>query len=159
MAVIGSLASESSGIAILGMSGRFPGAGCLEDFWRNLRDGLEAISVLSDAELDAAGVASRRGLDARYVRAAAVLEGVDLFDASFFDMSARDAQITDPQHRLFLECAWHALENAGCDPYRFQGEIGVFAGAARNSYFVRNVSRDEMLRGGSGRLSNRDRQR
>ncbi len=145
MAVIGSLASESSGIAILGMSGRFPGAGCLEDFWRNLRDGLEAISVLSDAELDAAGVASRRGLDARYVRAAAVLEGVDLFDASFFDMSARDAQITDPQHRLFLECAWHALENAGCDPYRFQGEIGVFAGAARNSYFVRNVSRDEML--------------
>ena len=85
------------------------------------------------------------GLDARYVRAAAVLEGVDLFDASFFDMSARDAQITDPQHRLFLECAWHALENAGCDPFRFQGEMGVFAGAARNSYFVQNISRDEML--------------
>ena len=74
-----------------------------------------------------------------------MLEGVDLFDASFFNMSARDAQITDPQHRLFLECAWHALENAGCDPHRFHGEIGVFAGAARNSYFVRNISRDEML--------------
>ena len=88
----------------------------------------------------------RRRLDSRYVRAAAVLEGVELFDASFFKMSARDAQITDPQHRLFLECAWHALENAGCDPYRFHGEIGVFAGAARNSYFVRNISRDEMLR-------------
>ena len=146
MAVIQSSELESPSVAILGMSGRFPGAGCLEDFWRNLRDGLEAISVLSDAELDIAGVASRRRLDARYVRAAAVLEGIDLFDASFFNMSARDAQITDPQHRLFLECAWHALENAGYDPHRFHGEIGVFAGAARNSYLLRNISRDELLR-------------
>jgi phthiocerol/phenolphthiocerol synthesis type-I polyketide synthase E len=146
MSVARNLASESSGFAILGMSGRFPGAGSLEEFWRNLGDGLETISILSDAELDAAGVASRRRLDARYVKAAALLEGVDLFDASFFNMSARDAQITDPQHRLFLECSWHALENAGYDPYRFHGEIGVFAGAARNSYFVRNISHNEMLR-------------
>ncbi len=140
------LAAQSGGVAIIGMSGRFPGAGCLEDFWKNLRDGVESISILSDAELDAAGVAPRRRLDPRYVKAAALLEGVDLFDASFFNMPALDAQITDPQHRLFLECAWHALENAGCDPHRFHGEIGVFAGAGRNSYFVRNISRDEMLK-------------
>ena len=146
MAVDVSLGSEDCGVAIVGMSGRFPGAGCLEDFWRNLRDGVESISVLSDAELDTAGVPTERRLDSRYVRSAAVLEGVDLFDASFFNMSARDAQITDPQHRLFLECAWHALEDAGCDPYRFHGEIGVFGGAARNAYFVQNISRDEMLK-------------
>jgi natural product biosynthesis luciferase-like monooxygenase protein len=146
MAVDASLFSERCGVAIVGMSGRFPGAGCVEDFWSNLRDGVESISVLSDAELEVAGVTAKRRFDPRYVRAAAVLEGVELFDAGFFSMSARDAQITDPQHRLFLECAWHALEDAGCDPHRFQGEIGVFAGAARNSYFVRNVSRDQMVR-------------
>ena len=101
----------------------------------------------------------RRRLDARYVRAAAVLEGVELFDASFFKMPARDAQITDPQHRLFLECAWHALENAGCDPHRFHGEIGVFAGAARNAYFVRNISRDEMLKEALDDYQIHDRQR
>ena len=84
--------------------------------WRNLRDGLEAISVLSDSELDAAGVASRRGLDARYVRAAVVLEGVDLFDASFFEMSARDAQITDPQHRLFSGVRLARLGECGMRP-------------------------------------------
>ena len=135
-----------SGVAIVGMSGRFPGAGCIGDFWKNLRDGVESISRLSDVDLDAAGVAPQRRLDSRYVRAAALMEGIELFDAAFFEMPAREAQITDPQHRLFLECAWHALEDAGCDPARYPGEIGIFAGAARNTYFLRNISGDEMLR-------------
>ena len=88
---------------------------------------------------------ARRRLDPRYVRSAAVLDGIELFDAAFFEMAAREAQITDPQHRLFLECAWHALEDAGCDPARFPGEIGIFAGAGRNTYFLRNMSGDKML--------------
>ena len=133
------------GVAIVGMSGRFPGAGCIGDFWKNLRDGVESISALSDADLDEAGVAAHRRLDSRYVRCAAVLEGIEFFDATCFDMAAREAQITDPQHRLFLECAWHALEDAGCDPARYSDEIGVFAGAGRNTYFQHNISGDELF--------------
>jgi phthiocerol/phenolphthiocerol synthesis type-I polyketide synthase E len=135
-----------SGVAIIGMSARFPGAGCVADFWKNLRDGVESISLLSDADLDEAGVAAHRRLDPRYVRCAAVLDGIELFDAAFFDMPTREAQITDPQHRLFLESAWHALEDAGCDPARYPGEIGIFAGAGRNSYLLRHISGDEMLK-------------
>jgi phthiocerol/phenolphthiocerol synthesis type-I polyketide synthase E len=142
----GNLTAEHCSVAIIGMSGRFPGAGCVGDFWKNLRDGVESISPLSDADLDEAGVSQRRRFDPRYVRRAAVLEGIELFDAAFFEMSAREAQITDPQHRLFLECAWHALEDAGCDPFRYPGEIGIFAGAGRNTYFQHNVSCDPALR-------------
>jgi acyl transferase domain-containing protein len=129
----------SSGVAIVGLAGRFPGAESIEQFWCNLRDGVESISFLSDRDLEAAGVKVQRRLDQRYIRAAATIQGVELFDAAFFEMSAREAQITDPQHRLFLECAWHALEDAGCDPRRYPGNIGVFAGAGRNAYFLRNV--------------------
>lgn len=146
MAADGSFTCEYGDVAIVGMSGRFPGAACLADFWKNLCDGVESISGLSDADLDTAGVAPRRRLDSRYVRRAAVLEGIEFFDAEFFEMSAREAGITDPQHRLFLECAWHALEDAGCDPTRYPGEIGIFAGAGRNGYFLRNISGDETLR-------------
>ncbi len=127
------------------MSGRFPGAGCIQDFWRNLRDGVESISVLSEADLDAAGVAPRRRFDSRYVRSAALLDGIEFFDAGFFEMAVREAQLTDPQHRFFLECAWHALEDAGCDPTRYPDDIGIFAGAGRNSYFLHNISGDETL--------------
>ncbi len=141
-----SCSSEQGGVAIIGMSGRFPGAGCIQDFWKNLRDGVESISVLSDADLDTAGVAPRRRLDSRYVRSAALLEGIEFFDAGFFEMAIREAQLTDPQHRFFLECAWHALEDAGCDPTRYPGEIGIFAGAGRNTYFLHNISGDETLR-------------
>jgi phthiocerol/phenolphthiocerol synthesis type-I polyketide synthase E len=141
-----SYSSEQGGIAIIGMSGRFPGAGCIQDFWKNLRDGVESISVLSEPDLDAAGVAPRRRLDSRYVRSAALLDGIEFFDAAFFEMAAREAQLTDPQHRFFLECAWHALEDAGCDPTRYPGEIGIFAGAGRNTYFLHNIGGDETLR-------------
>ena len=133
-------------VAIIGMSGRFPGAASIGEFWKNLRDGVESISHLSDGDLDAAGVSSGRRLDARYVRAAALLEEIDLFDAAFFEMPAREAQLTDPQHRIFLECAVHALEDAGCDPARYPGEIGIFAGAGRNTYFLSNISGQETLR-------------
>ena len=134
---------DVSEIAIVGLAGRFPGADSLEEFWCNLRDGVESISFLSDADLEAAGIDAGLRRDPRYVRAAAAIRGIDLFDAPFFEMSAREAQMTDPQHRLFLECAWHALENAGCDPRRYAGTIGVFAGAGRNTYFLRNIFGNE----------------
>ena len=141
----GKSSSEYRGIAIVGMAGRFPGSRSLAQFWSNLCDGVESISRLTDADLEAARVPAPRRRDPHYVRSAAVLDGVEFFDASFFGMSARDAQITDPQHRVFLECAWHALEDAACDPGRFTGEIGVFAGAGRNTYFLRNLASEEVF--------------
>src|SRR5262245_56895103 len=145
MEIDGNLTAKHSDVAIIGMSGRFPGAGNLEEFWTNLAGSVESITRLSESDLDVAGVSARRRLDPYYIRAAAVLEGIEFFDAAFFGMSAREAQITDPQHRLFLECAWHALEDAGCDPLRYPNEIGIFAGAARISYFQHNISGDPSL--------------
>jgi amino acid adenylation domain-containing protein len=129
------------GVAIIGMAGRFPGAADVAAFWRNLCDGVESISRFTDAELeDAFGPAIRN--DPAFVRARGVLEGVEDFDASFFEMHAREAELTDPQHRVFLECAWQALEDAGYDPARYAGAIGVFAGCSINTYFLRNVCKD-----------------
>ena len=128
---------NTTGIAIVGMAGRFPKARNLDEFWRNLCDGVEAISFFSDDELaDTAAVP--RG-NPNYVRARAVLEDADLFDAAFFGMNPKEAELTDPQHRLFLECAWEALENANCDPHKFGGAIGVFAGMSTNTYLSHNL--------------------
>jgi amino acid adenylation domain-containing protein len=128
-------------IAIIGMSCRFPGAADLAEFWRNLRQGVESIRFFSHEELLAAGVDPRLAADPRYVPAKGVLAGADLFDARFFDCSPREAQIMDPQQRLFLECAWAALEDAGqagAVPGGISGEtssgVGVFAGTAENTY-------------------------
>ncbi len=132
-------------IAIIGMDGRFPGAKNLEQFWANLRDGVHCISFFSEEETEH-GFGDRAGMsDARYVRAAGVLDGVELFDAPFFGFTRREAEITDPQHRLFLECAWSALESAGYDPQAFDGRIGVFAGAALSKYLLHVISNRERL--------------
>src|SRR6185369_14550519 len=102
----------SSGIeiAVIGMAGRFPGADDVEAFWRNLRDGVESIRFFTDAELLAAGVDPRRFRDSSYLPASGFLPGIENFDAEFFGFPPREALITDPQHRLFLECTWTALE-------------------------------------------------
>ncbi|MUL39087.1 type I polyketide synthase [Gloeocapsopsis dulcis] len=121
-------------IAIIGISGRFPGANGIEDFWKNLRSGVESISLFTDAELIDAGIEPELVHNPDYVKSLAVLENVDLFDASFFGFNPREAEITDPQHRLFLECAWEALENAGYDSQRCESRIGVYAGAGSNNY-------------------------
>jgi len=123
-------------IAIIGMAGRFPGAPDVDALWRILRDGVEAITRFSDEELAAAGVSPELLANPRYVRACGVLEDVEMFDAEFFGITPRDAEVMDPQQRLFLECAWQACENAGYDPHAFPGRIGVFAGAASTSYFA-----------------------
>jgi natural product biosynthesis luciferase-like monooxygenase protein len=127
-------------VAIIGLAGRFPGAESVDELWRNIVAGVESISFFTEAELLEAGVSPALLADPAYVRAGALLSDVDLFDADFFGMNARDAEITDPQHRLFLECSWQALERAGHDPARFSGAIGVYAGAAPPEYVMRNLA-------------------
>ena len=136
---------DSSSIAVVGMSGRFPDAPGVEEFWRNLRDGVESIRALTDEELEAAGMTSRFREHPKFVRAAAAVEGEDLFDAPFFGYNPREAEALDPQQRLFLECAWEALESAGYDPETYRGAVGVYAGAGVSSYLFRIFSSNELL--------------
>jgi acyl transferase domain-containing protein len=123
-------------VAVIGMAGRFPGARNLEEFWRNLRAGVESVTFFSDEELAAAGVGA--GLLGRpeYVKARGILESADLFDASFFGFNPVEASVLDPQQRLFMECAWEALENAGYEAERYEGAVGVFAGASMSTYLL-----------------------
>ena len=93
--------SNNSGIAVIGMAGRFPGAENVDEFWRNLRDGVESISFFTDEEMIKAGVNPDRVRRPDYVNARGILKDIELFDASFFRITARDAEITDPQQRLF----------------------------------------------------------
>jgi acyl transferase domain-containing protein len=122
------------GIAVIGMAGRFPGATHLRQYWENLCRGVESIVFLSDQELEAAGVPRSVVNDPGYVKAAARLSDVEWFDAGFFGYSAKEATMMDPQQRLFLECAWEALEEAGYAPDACPGSVGVYAGCGANSY-------------------------
>lgn len=132
-------------IAVIGMAGRFPGARNVEEFWANICAGRESISFFSDEELLARGVAARTLEMEGYVKAEAVLDDVDLFDASFFGLTPREAETTDPQHRLFLEHAWEALESAGYKARTYAGRIGVYAGESVNSYLLHNLYRQRQL--------------
>jgi|GEM_PF-1585768 len=125
---------DSQDIAIIGMSGRFPGAPTLDDYWRNLVQGVESISSFTDEELLAAGVSPTAFRDPRYIRASAVMEGHDQFDADFFSMTPREARALDPQQRVFLECAWEALEHAGYPPKGGNAIVGVYAGKSVSHY-------------------------
>ncbi|HKR95464.1 MAG TPA: polyketide synthase, partial [Candidatus Angelobacter sp.] len=122
------------GIAIIGMAGRFPKARNLQQFWENLRQGIEGMSFFSDEELEQTGVPSELLRHPNYVKARGVLDDADLFDAGFWGYSPREAEFTDPQIRLFLESAWEVLELAGYDPEKFPGMIGVYAGMSFTSY-------------------------
>ncbi|RIL05279.1 MAG: polyketide synthase [Proteobacteria bacterium] len=134
-------------IAIVGMAGRFPGARDVEQFWRNVRDGVESIRALSDEELLAAGADPAWLRDPSYVKAAGTLDDVAMFDAGYFGFGPKDAAILDPQHRHFMECAVTALEHAGHGPKTFRGAVGVFAGCGMNAYFVHNLlSNPELVR-------------
>ena len=127
-------------IAIISMAGRFPGAKNVEEFWSNLRAGVESISTFTDEELLAAGLSQAELRDPNYVRAKGVLDDIEMFDASFFGFNPREAEIIDPQHRLFLECAWEAMERAGYDTQRYDGRIGVYGGAGVSSYLFINLA-------------------
>lgn len=130
---------QGTEIAIIGMAGRFPGARNLDEFWRNLQDGVESIRFLNDQEVEALGVSAAVRNDSNYVKAAAVLDDIDLFDAAFFGYTPRDAELIDPQQRIFLECAWEALESAGYNPETYPGAIGVFAGSVLSTYLLDNL--------------------
>ncbi|NUB44946.1 SDR family NAD(P)-dependent oxidoreductase [Fertoebacter nigrum] len=126
-------------IAIVGMAAHLPGAGDIAAYWANLRDGVESIRHLTDAELLAAGEDPARMRHRNYVPAAAILDGFEQFDADFFGFSPKEAAILDPQHRQFMEVCWEALENAGHPPENFPGAIGVYAGCGMGSYFYFNL--------------------
>jgi acyl transferase domain-containing protein/glutamate-1-semialdehyde aminotransferase len=130
---------ELEGIAIIGMAGRFPGAGSVDELWQNLCAGVESTTFFSDAELDP-NIDANLKQSPNYVKARGIIDGADRFDAAFFGVSPREAEITDPQQRVFLEIAWAALENAGCDPNTFNGSIGVYAGTGNNTYFPNNIA-------------------
>ncbi|HYH82425.1 MAG TPA: type I polyketide synthase, partial [Longimicrobium sp.] len=136
-------------IAIVGMAGRFPGADSVDAFWANLRAGVESIRRFRDDELERAVDPAERA-DPRYVPARGVVEGVELFDAPFFGFTPREAELTDPQHRLLLEVAWEALEHAGLRPRAYAGTVGVFAGAGGNSYLVNHLVPAGRLAGTAG---------
>ncbi|HEY6122371.1 MAG TPA: type I polyketide synthase, partial [Pyrinomonadaceae bacterium] len=123
-------------IAIVGMSCRVPGAQNLDEFWCNLAGGVESIRQLSDEEMLTSGVPAHYLSNPNYVKAAAILDEPGYFDAGFFGLSPMEAKTMDPQHRILLELAHEALENAGYDPDRYQQPIAVFSGAAMNTYFM-----------------------
>ena len=127
------------GIAIIGMSGKFPKAKNIKEFWDNIVQGVEGITFYSDEELLEGGIAQEVLADPRYIKAKGEVEGIDLFDAGFFGYTPREAELMDPQHRLFLECAWEAMEDAGYDPERTDGRVGVFAGESLSTYMILNV--------------------
>ena len=133
--------SDTNGIeiAVIGMAGRYPGARNLDQFWQNLREGVESIKFFTDEELLAKGVEARLLDDPNYVKAEAVLDDIEMFDASFFDFTPREASLIDPQHRLFLEHAWEALENAGYAAGECAVRTGVYAGESINSYLISNL--------------------
>jgi phthiocerol/phenolphthiocerol synthesis type-I polyketide synthase E len=126
-------------IAVVGMAGRFPGADSVSAFWRNLRDGVESIVDLSEDELISAGVSERALASRSYVRRAALVPGIDEFDAEFFGFTPQAARMMDPQHRLFLQSAWHALEDAGYDPAHIDGTVGVFGTSSTSGYLLHNL--------------------
>src|ERR1700704_4967924 len=129
-----SVDSPVTGVAVIGMVGRFPGARDLDAYWRNIRDGVESITFFTDEQLKAAGIDAQVLNYPGYVKARGTIDDIELFDAGFFGYSHRDALLMDPQQRMFLQCSWEALESAGYDPKSYRGLIGVYGGATSSSY-------------------------
>ena len=135
--------SESPAIAIIGITGRFPGADSVEGFWQNLIDGVESITFFDRSELEPSERAIAEAAEqsgATYIAARPLLANPDLFDADFFGVYPKEAAQMDPQHRIFLECAWEVLERAGYAPNKIRESVGVFAGCSMNTYFMRNLA-------------------
>ncbi|MDZ7967790.1 MAG: beta-ketoacyl synthase N-terminal-like domain-containing protein [Nostoc sp. DedSLP03] len=130
---------NNSEIAIIAVAGRFAGAKDIESFWQNLRDGVESISCLKDEELINSGVSVDLLNNPNYVKARGVISDIELFDANFFAYSAKEAELIDPQQRLFLELAWEATEKAGYDPQTYNGLIGVYGGVGMSGYLLNNL--------------------
>ncbi|MEV0428714.1 beta-ketoacyl synthase N-terminal-like domain-containing protein [Micromonospora sp. NPDC050495] len=132
-------------IAVVGLAGRFPGGGDVDELWRTVLAGREAITRFTPEELAAAGLTEADRAHPDHVPAHGALPEVDRFDAAFFGYSPRDARLIDPQQRLFLECAWAALERSGHlagDPDRL---VGVYAACAASGYLLHHLFRNPAL--------------
>ncbi|MTJ53555.1 SDR family NAD(P)-dependent oxidoreductase [Anabaena sp. UHCC 0253] len=136
---------HGSEIAIIGMSGRFPGAKNVDEFWQNLKNGSCSISSFTKEELLAAGVDAKLLNNPNYVKVGGILADAEFFDAEFFGFNPKEAEVTDIQHRVFLECAWEALENSGYSSENYSGLIGVYAGSNLNGYLLHIYSHPEIL--------------
>ncbi|MEH2176856.1 aminotransferase class III-fold pyridoxal phosphate-dependent enzyme [Nostoc sp.] len=129
----------SDGVAIIGMVGRFPGAGNVDEFWRNLCEGLESTTFFEDEELDPS-IDPNLCKDPSYVKARGIIPGGETFDAAFFGINPLEAVVMDPQARVFLELVYEALENAGYESESFEGLIGLYAGCGQNTYFANHIA-------------------
>ncbi|MDZ7949779.1 aminotransferase class III-fold pyridoxal phosphate-dependent enzyme [Nostoc sp. DedQUE09] len=127
------------GVAIIGMVGRFPGAGNVDEFWRNLCEGLESTTFFQDEELDPS-IDPNLCKDPSYVKARGIIPGGETFDAAFFGINPLEAVVMDPQARVFLELVYEALENAGYESESFEGLIGLYAGCGQNTYFANHIA-------------------
>jgi phthiocerol/phenolphthiocerol synthesis type-I polyketide synthase E len=123
------MSNSEMDIAVVGLSGRFPGARNADEFWQKIRNGEELISFFSDEEVE-----RPNPNDPGLVKACGVLADIDLLDAEFFNISPREAQLMDPQQRVFLECCWNAVENAGYDLDGYAGAVALYAGVSVNTY-------------------------
>ncbi len=132
--------TNSTDIAIIGMSCRVPGANTLHEFWTNLVNGTDVSQTVTIKDLTKAGLDTNLLNQSSYVARKFSLDNLDCFDASFFGYHPKEAELMDPQHRVLLEVAYAALENAGYNPYEYEGNIGIFGGVARNSYFSNNIA-------------------
>ncbi|PZR74256.1 MAG: non-ribosomal peptide synthetase, partial [Chthoniobacterales bacterium] len=131
----GESARMVDGIAVIGMAGRFPGARDIPQFWENLKNGIESITGFDDEDLHE-GAAKN---SPNYVRARPMLQDAEMFDPAFFGMYPKEAEVMDPQQRVFLECCWQAFEDAGYDPLTYDGLAGVYAGCSTNTYFLEHL--------------------
>jgi amino acid adenylation domain-containing protein len=123
-------------IAVIGMDGRFPGANSIEGFWENLKNGVESVSFFSEEELEEEGFEREAMQVLNFVRARAIMEEAEHFDATFFGYTPKEAEIMDPQYRAFHQCVWSALENAAYDPFTYKGLIGLYGGHSTNLYWM-----------------------
>ena len=141
-------------VAVIGMQLRYPGATTIHEFWENLRNGVESISFYSEDELHAAGIPREIIRSPGFVNANPQIGDVTGFEPAFFGFTPREAEVIDPQVRVLLETSWQALEDAGYDPDRYRGRIGVFAGANLSKYFMHNLlPQQEQLTAGLGSIS------
>lgn len=129
----------TNSIAIIGIEGRFPGADTIDALWHNLCNGIESSTFFSDTDLDTS-IDPELKADPNYVKAKGIIQGAETFDTAFFGITPREAEIMDPQARVFLELVYHALEGAGYAADSYDGLIGLYAGCGQNTYFERHIS-------------------
>ena len=137
-------------IAIVGLDCRLPGANNTQEFWENLVKEKESLIEFTEEELKNAGVSSKTYNNPNYVRRRGVVRDAEMFDAEFFNFTPREAELLDPQHRLFLECAWHALEDSGVDPFSTDKKIAVFGGTGSPYHLLETIENESVLKYANG---------